>query len=67
MNLKRCHQIPSKEIENREKDKEPKLTALPKWLSSKNDFNEAMKDIRTDTNYVKSDSANKKFLMIWMI
>ena len=49
-----------KEIENREKDKEPKLTALPKWLSSKNDFNEAIKDIRTDTNYVKSDSANKK-------
>ena len=49
-----------KEIENRGKDKEPKLTALPKWLSSKNDFNEAIKDIRTDTNYVKSDSANKK-------
>ena len=52
-----------KEIENREKDKEPKLTALPKWLSSKNDFNEAIKlteDIRADTNNVKSSSSNKK-------
>ena len=49
-----------KEIENREKDKEPQLTALPKLLSSKNDFNEAIRDIRTDINDVKSDSANKK-------
>ena len=35
-----------------------KLTALPKWLHSKNDFKEAIKlieDIRADTNNVKSN------------
>ena len=42
---------------------ESKLTALPKWLHSKNDFKEAIKlieDIRTDTNNVKSSSRDKK-------
>ena len=36
---------------------------MPKWLSSKNDFNEAIKlteDIRADTNNVKSSSSDKK-------
>ena len=36
---------------------------MPKWLSSKNDFNEAIKlteDIRADTNNVKSNSSDKK-------
>ena len=45
------------------KDEEPKLTALPKWLRSKNDFKEAIKlieDIRADTNNVKSSSGDKK-------
>ena len=44
-------------------DEEPKLTALPKWLHSKNDFKKAIKlieDIRADTNNVKSSSGNKK-------
>ena len=47
------------------KVEEPKLTTLPKWLSSKNDFNKAIKlieDIRANTNNVKSSSGNKKFL-----
>ena len=42
-------------------DKESKLTALPKWLHSNNDFKEAIKlieDIRADTNNVKL-SGNK--------
>ena len=42
---------------------ESKLTALPKWLSSKNNFNEAIKlieDIRADRNNVKSSSGDKK-------
>ena len=37
------------------KDEEPKLTVLPKWLHSKNDFKEAIKlikDIRANTNNV---------------
>ena len=40
------------------KDKELKLTALPRWLHSKNDFKEAIKlteDIKADTNKVKSN------------
>ena len=44
-----------------------KLTALPRWLNSKNDFNEAAKlinDIRDDTNNVKSDSGDKMFVKI---
>ena len=38
------------------KDEKSKLTALPKWLRSKNDFKEAIKlneDIRADTNNVE--------------
>ena len=45
------------------KSEESKLTALSKWLSSKNDFNKAIKlieDIRADTNNVKSSSGDKK-------
>ena len=45
------------------KDEESNLTALPKWLPSKNDFKEAIKlieDIRADTNNVKSSSGDKK-------
>ena len=45
------------------KDEESKLTELPKWLHSKNDFKKAIKlieDIRADTNNVKSSSGNKK-------
>ena len=45
------------------KDEESKLTALPKWLHSKNDFKKAIKlieDIRADTNNVKSSSGDKK-------
>ena len=45
------------------KDEESKLTELPKWLRSKNDFKKAIKlieDIRADTNNVKSSSGNKK-------
>ena len=44
-------------------DKEPKPTALPKWLRSENDFKEAIKlieDIKTDTSGVKSSSDDKK-------
>ena len=46
------------------KDKELKLTALPKWLHSKNDFKEAIKlieDIKVDTNNVKSNGDKKVF------
>ena len=46
------------------KDKESKLTALPKWLHSKNDFKEAIKlieDIKVDTNNVKSNGDKKVF------
>ena len=45
------------------KNEESNLTALPKWLPSKNDFKEAIKlieDIRADTNNVKSSSGDKK-------
>ena len=45
------------------KDEESKLTELPKWLHSKNDFKKAIKlteDIRVDTNNVKSSSSDKK-------
>ena len=41
----------SEELKRDEKTKELELTKLPKWLSSKNDFNEAKKlinDIRAD-------------------
>ena len=46
------------------KDKESELTALPKWLHSKNDFKEAIKlieDIKADTNNVKSNGNKKVF------
>ena len=49
---------------NTKKDKESKLTALPKWLYSKNDFKEAIKlieDIKVDTNNVKSNGDKKVF------
>ena len=45
-------------------DEESNLTALPKWLHSKNDFKEAIKlieDIRADTNNVKSNCDKKVF------
>ena len=51
-----------------EETKDLKLTALPKRLSSKDDFNEAAKlinDIRADANNVKKVLVIKKFLMIW--
>ena len=41
------------------------MTALPKWLSSKNDFNEVAKlinDIRNDRDNVKPCSDDKKVL-----
>ena len=45
------------------KDEESKLTALPKWLHSKNDIKKAIKlneDTWADTNNVKSSSGDKK-------
>ena len=45
------------------KKQELKLTALPKWLRSKNYSNEATKlinNIRADTNNVKPSSGDKK-------
>ena len=48
----------------KKKDKGSKLTAFPKWLHSKNDFNEAIKlteDIKTDTNNLKSNRDKKAF------
>ena len=51
------------ELKLDEEIKDLKLTALPKWLSSKNDFNEVTKlinDIRADTNNVKPGSGDKK-------
>ena len=44
-------------------NKESKLTELPEWLKSKNDFNEARKlinDIGADTNRVRSSSDDEK-------
>ena len=44
--------------------KQKELIALPEWLSSKNDFNEAKRlinDIRVDTNNVKPSSNNNFF------
>ena len=46
------------------KYEESKLTALPKWLHSKNDFKKAIKlieDIRADTNNDKSSGDKKVF------
>ena len=45
------------------KDEGRKLTTLPKWLSSKNDFNKAIKlieDIRDNIKNVNSSSGDKK-------
>ena len=45
------------------KDEESKLTALSKWLHSKNDIKKAIKlneDTWADTNNVKSSSGDKK-------
>ena len=52
-----------KEIKLNEETKDLKLTALPKWLNSNNDFNKAIKlinDIRADTSSFKPSSGNKK-------
>ena len=53
----------NKESKLDEKTEELKLAELPKWLSSKNDFNKARKlinNIRADTNKVKSSSSDEK-------
>ena len=53
----------SKESKLNEKTKELKLTELPKWLRSKNYFNEARKlinDIGAYTNKVKSSFGDEK-------
>ena len=50
-------------MKKQKKDEESKLTELPKWLHSKNDFKKATKlieDFMADTNNVKSSSGNKK-------
>ena len=60
------HEI-NKESKLDEKTKELKLTELPEWLSSKNDFNEARKlinNIRADTNKVNHVLGMKRFLTI---
>ena len=51
-----------KESKLDEETKDLKLTAFPKWVNSKNDFNEATKlinDIRADTNNVKPSFGDK--------
>ena len=48
----------------KQKKRKLKMTALPKWLHSKNDFKEAIKPIegiRADTNNVKSNGDKKVF------
>ena len=45
------------------RDEESKLTELPKWLHSRNDFKRAIKfieDISAHTNNIKSSSGDKK-------
>ena len=52
-----------KELKLDEGTKDLKLTTLPKWVSFKNDFNEATKlinDIRADTNNAKTSLGYKK-------
>ena len=52
-----------KDLKLDEETKDLKLTALPKFLSSKIDFNEATKlinDIRPDTNNAKTSLGDKK-------
>ena len=49
--------------EETKNDEESKLTELPKWLQSKNDFKRTIKlieDIRAEANNVKSSSGDKK-------
>ena len=49
--------------EETKKDEQPKLTELPNWLHSRNDFKKAIKlieDIRADANNGKSTSGNKR-------
>ena len=51
------------ELKMDEETKDLKLTALPKWLSFKNDFNGGVKlinDIRDDRNNVKPGYGDKK-------
>ena len=51
-------------MEKQKKDEESKLTALPKWQHSKNDFKEAInlvEDIKADTNNAKSSGEKKVF------
>ena len=51
------------ELKMDEETKDLKLTALPKWLSFKNDFNGGAKlinDIRDDRNNVKPGYGDKK-------
>ena len=55
-----------KESKLDEETKDLKLTTLPEWLSSGNDFNEAAKlinDFRDDANNVKSGSGDKKVFL----
>ena len=50
--------------EKTKKDEESKLTALPNWLLSRNDFKKAVKlteDVKTDTNNVKSNGDKNVF------
>ena len=52
-----------KELKLDEETKNLKLTALLKWSSSKNDYNETTKlinDIRADTNNAKTSVGDKK-------
>ena len=58
----------NKESKVDEKTKELKLTKLPKWLSSRNFFNEARKlinDIRADKTNSNQVLAMKRFSTIW--
>ena len=61
-----CHRR-DKELtldEKTKKDEESKLTALPNWLLSRNDFKKAVKlteDVKTDTNNVKSNGDKNVF------
>ena len=51
------------------KDEESKLTELPKWLRSENDFKRAIKligDIRLIQIMLNQVLAIKKFLIIWI-
>ena len=50
--------------EKTKKDEESKLSTLPNWLRSRNDFKEAIKlieDVKADPNNVKSNGDKKVF------